>query len=1201
MYPAYARLHRIDYNVKVKCQLERIARPYDQTAEDELLKRTLIPQYNNWVFVDSCPIEFELPCMVKTNYCNTTNLTAEEMLEIGEDPETHGAYIILGGLKRHFPYVDKPRKDLIFVLPPSKDNKIVNPWCKQTVDTPTGTAQNQIILDKRNVLRFQSSSSFGKQEVAGVANSVNILHVITLLLRYTPPIDNVSNPLGREILYPITSEIGDQYQESGRKMLLQNSLQYRRALIEVFKRILRELVSKIEYAKIMLIITDTITDFERVNYDDTEQTLFKWLKVIDKSPRERRETMIKICTKDIFPNIDRTKVDDKIRMICIMAVKLVKVKVGLANYTSRDSWGDKYLLTAGSAMSGIFQKIWNGIFRKVKDDVIDEIKKKERGGMINDINDIARTMATGEIFKTINGILTGKKSLVKASKKLSPIAELLEQGGPLKVLVLLCKIASNINTNSKNLRFRGVQSSQPYYVCINSTPDDQLCGITKFKAITAIVTIHDDFRVSLDLLMRDDYIVDQPRLDRPTPVLLNGTYVGWCDGKTLYTHMAEQRRTHRILWSTSFFMSESGFFEIYSNAGRLIRPVLVVNSEGRILVDVDNRRDLSFAEMVNQGYVVFIGPDEGDYLTIAARPERLDVWRTQLANANRDIGELDLAIEELQNLDGDYQEAIRLKSRDRDFRQNTADRLRRNPYHYCALHPISLFAPSAALAPYTNHNAGCRATYHSKMAKQALSLPLVNEHHADLALSYVTHPIVDSALSRELQPYPNGDTVIVAFLADYKTQEDAIVVNARTVDQGKFRYIRSRVIHTVITNTNSDYEMRLQKPTIIDAQSKHLYSNLTRYGLPAINAYLKEDDRVIGLVQINKNNPGAPGVDKSIAMGIGESGYVHDVIVREGGSSTKVSVLTMQFNKPTVGDKFTSRYSQKVTIGAIRADADMPYVASGPNIGQTPDFIVNPHSIPSRMTIGMLIETLTGKTSIVSGEAYDATSFDFAGTGEFQETLLKHGFHPMGSERLRDGATGEIMESWIYMGPIYYYQLPHIASSKIQARGGKGPIDPFTRQATSGLSNEGGVRLGEMESDALKAHQAAEFLRERLFKYSDPYSAIACRDCGMISSYIYAEKKYKCPLASCENRKGFGHLEIPYSFLLMQTMLMDLGLSVRRKVETYEEYAERLAFERSQPVTRDTNIDEDFLDVDSQDDEDEYDDTCFGSDCKLSQ
>jgi DNA-directed RNA polymerase II subunit RPB2 len=259
---------------------------------------------------------------------------------------------------------------------------------------------------------------------------------------------------------------------------------------------------------------------------------------------------------------------------------------------------------------------------------------------------------------------------------------------------------------------------------------------------------------------------------------------------------------------------------------------------------------------------------------------------------------------------------------------------------------------------------------------------------------------------------------------------------------------------------------------------------------------------------------------------------------RNGEGYCFAKVRTRILRKPVIGDKFSSRHGQKGTCGNIIPECDMPYTKGG----LRPDIIINPHAIPSRMTIGQLKETLLGKVLLQLGLFGDGTSFGDLDIGGISKDLLNLGYEQHGNELLYSGLTGEQIESDIFMGPVFYQRLKHMVSDKQHSRS-IGPMVNLTRQPAEGRSRDGGFRFGEMERDCTIAHGASRFTRGRLYDCSDKYQVHVCRRCGMIAVYNDAVGIHVCN--TCDNRVDFAHVEIPYACKLLFQELQTMNIVPR--------------------------------------------------------
>ena len=307
---------------------------------------------------------------------------------------------------------------------------------------------------------------------------------------------------------------------------------------------------------------------------------------------------------------------------------------------------------------------------------------------------------------------------------------------------------------------------------------------------------------------------------------------------------------------------------------------------------------------------------------------------------------------------------------------------------------------------------------------------------------------------------------------------------------------------------------------------------------------LSEDDIIIGktISLINKTD-GYSKKDCSTSIRHNENGTVDKVLVstnEHGQKMIKTRVRSIRI--PEIGDKFASMSAQKGTIGMTLRQEDMPFTSQG----ITPDIIINPHALPSRMTIAQLIECVMGKESCMSGTLGDATPFENTSPHAICEALKQHGFQQHGYEKMYNGMTGQMIESPVFIGPTYYQRLKHMVQDKIHSRR-KGPVQILTRQPVEGRVRDGGLRFGEMERDCIISHGASAFLKERLFDQSDAYTIYVCKQCNLMAVHNFSTNTNFC------NKCKIGHsvvpVKIPYACKLLFQELMSQTIVPRIMLE----------------------------------------------------
>jgi DNA-directed RNA polymerase II subunit RPB2 len=478
-------------------------------------------------------------------------------------------------------------------------------------------------------------------------------------------------------------------------------------------------------------------------------------------------------------------------------------------------------------------------------------------------------------------------------------------------------------------------------------------------------------------------------------------------------------------------------------------------------------------------------------------------------------------------------------------------------YTHCEIHPSTIFGVLASCIPFPEHNQSPRNTYQCAQAKQAMGMYVTNYDTRMDKTAYVlstpARPLVDTRIMDmiHINKIPSGFNAVVAIMTyTGYNQEDSLLFNKASIDRGLFQ---ATIYHTEKDEDkqkiNGDEEIRCKPdPQKTKGMKFANYNKVNGKGVIPENTLVENRDIIISkIVPIKENRNDHTKVikyeDQSRIYRTDEPTYIDkNYIERNGDGYNFAKVRLRAVRKPVIGDKFSSRAGQKGTLGLLIPEQDMPFTRTG----LKPDLILNPHAIPSRMTIAHLKETVLGKTLIELGLYGDGTSFGELDIKTICKRLQDVGYESNGNEIMYDALTGEQMECTIFMGPVFYQRLKHMVIDKQHSRS-IGPMVNLTRQPAEGRSRDGGLRFGEMERDAMISNGAARFTKGRMYDASDKYQVHVCKKCGMIASYNDRVHIHHC--RTCDNRTDFSYVEIPYACKLLFQELMTMNVVPRLLTE----------------------------------------------------
>ena len=484
-------------------------------------------------------------------------------------------------------------------------------------------------------------------------------------------------------------------------------------------------------------------------------------------------------------------------------------------------------------------------------------------------------------------------------------------------------------------------------------------------------------------------------------------------------------------------------------------------------------------------------------------------------------------------------------------------------YTHCEIHPSMILGICASIIPFPDHNQSPRNTYQSAMGKQAMGVYITNyQLRMDTLAHVLYYPQKPLGITRSMEylhfrELPSGinATVAIACYSGYN-QEDSVIMNQSSIDRGFFRSVFYRSYKDEERKMfgqpeGKDDSERFEKPNpeVCEGMRKSDYSKLDDDGLVLPGTRVSGDDIIIGKTapidptkddsKMDASQGRFQRRDSSTALRSSEAGYVDQVMLttnQDGRKFVKVRVRSVRI--PQIGDKFASRHGQKGTIGLTMRQEDMPFSEQG----ITPDIVVNPHAIPSRMTIGHLVECLLSKVSALTGDEGDATPFTSVTVDEISKLLMNFGYQKRGFETMFNGHTGRKLESSIFLGPTYYQRLKHMVDDKIHARA-RGPVALLTRQPMEGRARDGGLRFGEMERDCMISHGVASVLKEKLMDASDAFRVHVCDMCGLIAIANLNKGTFEC--RGCKNKTKISQVFLPYACKLLFQELMSMQIAPR--------------------------------------------------------
>jgi len=835
--------------------------------------------------------------------------------------------------------------------------------------------------------------------------------------------------------------------------------------------------------------------------------------------KKKTEFALDVLSNDLFPHC-KTK-EEKIYLLGFMVNKLIKSFCGIEQQTNRDSYENKRVETTGTLLNNLFRNYFNKVVKDIQKQVIREINN----GSWKSSEDYSNIITLTNIYKIVksttieNGIKralsTGDFGIKSMNTNKVGVAQVLNRLTYLSTLSHLRRVNTPIDKSGKLIEPRKLHGSTWGFLCPAETPEGQSVGVVKNLSYMTNVSTYSDSTPIYEYIK--PYLIELNNYSTwlfydKVKIFVNGRWIGVTnEPNKLFLDLKDKKYKGMIhIYCSIVFNYKLKEIHICNECGRLVRPVFKVK----------NNKILLTKEIVQQL--------QDDIIT----------WRDLIIPLKSDYSVIEY-------IDAEEQNNSMICMKPNLLNDNYS-------YTHCEIHPSTIFGVLASCIPFPQHNQSPRNTYQCAMGKQAIGIYVSNFNKrmdkTAYVLNYTMRPLVETRVMNmmKLNELPCGNQVIVAIMTHGGyNQEDSILVNKGSLDRGLFH---ATIYHTEKDEDkkiNGEEELRIKpNPNTTRNMKFANYDKINKMGVMNENEIINDKDIIISKVVVikehkNDNTKVIKYEDQSKSYRTTEECYVDKTYIdRNGDGYTFCKVKIRAMRKPNIGDKFSSRHGQKGTIGNIINEEDMPFTKEGIR----PDIIINPHAIPSRMTIAQLKETIIGKLLLKLGLFGDGTSFGEMNMSKIYKELQKNNYESSGDELLYDGKTGEQIKTSIFIGPVYYQRLKHMVNDKQHSRC-IGPMVNLTRQPAEGRSRDGGLRFGEMERDCMISHGASKFTKERIYDVSDKYAVNVCKKCGMIAVYNDKEHIHICNV--CENRTDFSYVKIPYSCKLLFQELITMNIVPR--------------------------------------------------------
>jgi DNA-directed RNA polymerase II subunit RPB2 len=886
-------------------------------------------------------------------------------------------------------------------------------------------------------------------------------------------------------------------------------------------------------------------------------------------------SVMEILSDYFLPHIGDLNFLEKAYFVGHMVFKLLKVFLGQEPPTDRDNYRFKRVELSGSLFNDIFREYYL-IQKRSMTQKIDKKFYFNRSSYENtnffDLIDHANIFKEREVEAGLRKAFKGNWGSQPNTKRLGIVQDL-NRLSYYSFLSHLRKVDLQLDPTSKVVGPRLLNSSQWGLIDPIDTPDGGNIGIHKHFSISTNVTIAYSSKKIIEYIktnfknFKPLLQCKQEFLSKHTKIFVNGIWIGALDTPIEFVQrMKMYRRNGMIPVFTSIsFDFKTNEVYIYTDGGRLTRPVYYMEEHtNKLRVNHTKIRSLLEKNELSWQQIV---------TGLTTKPDDFDYKKNKFyedEHYEKDYEKMNHFKENASVVD--YLDTSEEESSLIAFDTETMNMDTTKKYTHAEIHPSLILGVMGNLIIYPEHNPITRNSFSCGQSRQAVSMYSTNYatriDKMGVVLNYGEIPLIKSRyleyINNEENPYGVNAIVAIMSYTGYNV-EDAILINEGSVKRGMFHttyysMYEAREESSKVSGTLDSKFGNIEKNNVSKIKPGYDYSLLDDNGLVKEGTELDDSIVLIGKMiadPLNKDK----FLDDSIKAKKGQLGIVDKSFITDGEDGFNIAKVRIREERmPAIGDKMASRAGQKGTIGLIIPEEDMPFTDDG----LKPDLIINPHAIPSRMTLGQIIESTFGKLCATYGMFGDCTAFQMKGLQNslYEEQLIEAGFNSTGNQVLYNGMNGKQIVADIYIGPTYYLRLKHMVKDKINYRA-SGPLTSLTRQAVQGRANDGGLRIGEMERDGLLGHGMSAFLKDSFLNRGDDYYIAVCNKTGAIAIYNEAINLFLSPFAdgpiqfhtnpdnsmNIKNISQFGRsfsiLRVPYTFKLLIQELQCLNIQMR--------------------------------------------------------